>query len=200
MDHNVNINHQKRGRTVGCLLTLLLIAAIIGATMYYTCPQRDDHKEKLSQLVVNAVNQVVEQQLGHDNILLAKGMQMISNSFLGGVVTTALDPILTVDSYGVCSIGKINYDGKDNIVSLGLFGHVFTVNQDKVNAVAERYVNQFKEQAGSEIGSLLQQQVVEPVKESLKGVVGEILGELSGVLDDADDAPNADPMHESHHP
>lgn len=194
-------------RAPGCIFSLLIVA-IIGATMIYTCPQQEEHKEKLSHLVVNAVNQVIERQLGSDNVLLAKGMQMISNSFLGSVVDTAIDNMLTVDNYGVCSIGKINYDGKDNIVSIGLFGHVFTVNQDKVTDVAEHYVHQFQSQAQSQIGTQLQQQVVDPIKdqikqqvidpikESIKGAVGEILGELSGAIDGVNDKKDDDATEE----
>ena len=190
--------HKGHGKTLGCLFALLFVA-IIGATMFFTCPQHDDHKEKLSHLVVNAVNQVIERQLGSDNMLLAKGMQMISNSLLGDIVDTAIDSMLTVDNYGVCSIGKINYDGKDNIVSIGLFGHVFTVNQDKVTDVVEHYVRQLQSQAQNQIGNQLQQQVVDPIKdqikqqvidpikESIKGAVGDILNELSGAIDGADD-------------
>ena len=37
-----------------------------------------------------------------------------------------------VDDYVVCSVGKYSYDGKDQVVSVGAFGHVFTIPKEKL--------------------------------------------------------------------
>ena len=122
----------------GCLFAILFIA-IVTATMYLTCPDAAAHKEKLSHVVVGAVNDVIDRKLGPDNALIAKGIQMIGNSFVEKVADTAVNSLLTVDNYGVCSIGKISYGGEERLVSLGIFGNIITVDQSTVADAVEQY-------------------------------------------------------------
>ena len=188
---------------IGCLLALIVLALIAG-TMVLTCPKYEDHHSKITKLASTAVTQVVARQLGLDNAFVTTGLRMLSGSIVEQVVDVTVDNLLTVDNYVVCSVGKMNFNGEDKVVSVGLFGHVFTVNQETVTDAAEQQYKKVEAQTIDKIGSQVQQNVVDPVKdhikkqvldplkESLKDAMGDIIGDLGDIItgndDDSDDS------------
>ena len=98
------------------------------------------HKEVLSTVITTTVNNAVND---NDNLtgntFIDNAFKTVSNAFAGKVIETAVDNLVTVDNYVVCSLGKVHYEGKDHIVSLGVFGHIFTVDEDDLREAAEQY-------------------------------------------------------------
>ena len=118
------------------------------------------------------------------NELIDNAFRSISNAFAGKVVEAAVDNLVTVDNYVVCSLGKVNYNGKDYVVSLGLLGHIFTVDEDDLQKAAEQYYKKseinVKEQIRQKAQKMLQENVVDPATTAIEGVLG---GALDGLLD-----------------
>ena len=89
-----------------------------------------------------------------------------------------------MDNYVVCSLGKVNYNGKDYVVSLGLLGHIFTVDEDDLQKAAEQYYKKseinVKEQIRQKAQKMLRENVVDPATTAIEGVLG---GALDGLLD-----------------
>ena len=130
----------KKKSHTGCLIGILITIIALVAVMIVTCPKTEQHKEVLSTVITATVNDAVHD---NDNItgnnFIDNAFRTISNAFAGKVIETAVDNLVTVDNYIVCSLGKVHYDGKDHIVSLGIFGHIFTVDEDDLQEAAEQY-------------------------------------------------------------
>jgi len=105
----------KKKSHTGCLIGILLTLVALVAVMIVTCPKTEQHKEVLSTVITTTVNDAVND---NDNItgntFIDNAFRTVSNAFAGKVIETAVDNLVTVDNYVVCSLGKVHYDGKDN--------------------------------------------------------------------------------------
>lgn len=102
------------------LLTLLVIVALFGAAVI-SCPDKAAHEEALQNLVKSTVTASLATE---DD---AEGLIPLMSYIAGGLSSLAFQGILYVDNYFVCSVGSINYDGNKEVVTFGVFNHVFTV-------------------------------------------------------------------------
>lgn len=87
-----------------------------------TCPDKKDHTDALYESVTEIIGQEVP---GVDVSLL--------NSIPGmdGVLQFVGHNLVDVDDYFIFSLGKMDLGGEEQVVSLGICGHVFTFN-DKI--------------------------------------------------------------------
>ena len=176
----------KKKSHTGCLIGILLTLVALVAVMIVTCPKTEQHKEVLSTVITTTVNDAVND---NDNItgntFIDNAFKTVSNAFAGKVIETAVDNLVTVDNYVVCSLGKVHYDGKDHIVSLGIFGHIFTVDEDDLQEAAERYYKKeeinMKEQLKKKAQKMLQENIIAPAASAIEGLLGSA---MDGLLDE----------------
>ncbi len=122
----------------GCTpwLTAALILAILFATMVFTCPDRRAHEAAIQEVTKAWMDGKVEENMG--NItgmggvfgdLINKAIKELTGFGTDKVISNYLD----VKNYVVCSVGRMSVgDAQDKMVSLGLFGHVFTFDKDDI--------------------------------------------------------------------
>ena len=176
----------KKKSHTGCLIGILLTLVILVAVMIITCPKTEQHKEVLSTVITTTVNDAVND---NDNLtgntFIDNAFKTVSNAFAGKVIETAVDNLVTVDNYVVCSLGKVHYDGKDHIVSLGVFGHIFTVDEDDLREAAELYYKKeeinMKEQLKKKAQKMLQENIIAPATSAIEGLLGSA---MDGLLDE----------------
>lgn len=176
----------KKKSHTGCLIGILLTLVALVAVMIVTCPKTEQHKEVLSTVITTTVNDAVND---NDNLtgntFIDNAFKTVSNAFAGKVIETAVDNLVTVDNYVVCSLGKVHYDGKDHIVSLGIFGHIFTVDEDDLQEAAERYYKKeeinLKEQLRKKAQKMLQENIIAPAASAIEGLLGSA---MDGLLDE----------------
>jgi len=176
----------KKKSHTGCLIGILLTLVVLVAVMVVTCPKTEQHKEVLSTVITTTVNNAVND---NDNLtgntFIDNAFKTVSNAFAGKVIETAVDNLVTVDNYVVCSLGKIHYDGKDHIVSLGVFGHIFTVDEDDLQEAAEQYYKKeeinMKEQLKKKAQKMLQENIIAPATSAIEGLLGSA---MDGLLDE----------------
>lgn len=176
----------KKKSHTGCLIGILLTLVILVAVMIVTCPKTEQHKEVLSTVITTTVNNAVND---NDNLtgntFIDNAFKTVSNAFAGKVIETAVDNLVTVDNYVVCSLGKVHYDGKDHIVSLGVFGHIFTVDEDDLQEAAEQYYKKkeinMKEQLKKKAQKMLQENIIAPATSAIEGLLGSA---MDGLLDE----------------
>ena len=176
----------KKKSHTGCLIGILLTLVILVAVMVVTCPKTEQHKEVLSTVITTTVNNAVND---NDNLtgntFIDNAFKTISNAFAGKVIETAVDNLVTVDNYVVCSLGKVHYEGKDHIVSLGVFGHIFTVDEDDLREAAEQYYKKeeinMKEQLKKKAQKMLQENIIAPATSAIEGLLGSA---MNGLLDE----------------
>ena len=176
----------KKKSHTGCLIGILLTLVVLVAVMVVTCPKTEQHKEVLSTVITTTVNNAVND---NDNLtgntFIDNAFKTVSNAFAGKVIETAVDNLVTVDNYVVCSLGKVHYDGKDHIVSLGIFGHIFTVDEDDLQEAAEQYYKKeeinMKEQLKKKAQKMLQENIIAPATSAIEGLLGSA---MDGLLDE----------------
>ena len=176
----------KKKSHTGCLIGILLTLVVLVAVMVVTCPKTEQHKEVLSTVITTTVNDAVND---NDNLtgntFIDNAFKTVSNAFAGKVIEAAVDNLVTVDNYVVCSLGKVHYDGKDHIVSLGVFGHIFTVDEDDLREAAEQYYKKeeinMKEQLKKKAQKMLQENIIAPATSAIEGLLGSA---MNGLLDE----------------
>jgi len=111
------------------LYVALGIMAAIVALLVATCPSRQSH----SEAVKDVLREAVEQQKGVEH----NEWTVVRAFFASTLVNAAVDNMLEVDNYGVCSIGRAHVGGKTKTLSFGILGHVFTFSVDDIAKIED---------------------------------------------------------------
>ena len=178
-------NSPKKNHT-GCLLGILIALIALVAVLIITCPKPEQHKDALSGVITKTVNDAVNDSTNTTgDEFIDNAFRSISNAFAGKVIKTAVDNLVTVDNHIIYSTGKVNYGGKDHIVSLGLLGHIFTVDVDDLQEAAKQYYKQsevkVEDQIKRKAQKIIQDNVVKPAASAIENMLGSA---LDGLLDD----------------
>ena len=109
------------------IITLLIIIGL-GAVAVVSCPDRQDHKDAIMEVINGAINDELQGSDAGEQALSA-----LVGSIGSSVAGYLIDNRLTVKNYFVFSVGELNdIDGVDQKVSVGVFGHVFTGNKEQL--------------------------------------------------------------------
>ena len=120
---------KKRSGCTGWLIAILIIA-ILFATMVFTCPDRQAHEEAIQEVTKEWVGDKVEQNIGGEGII-GKIINKMIKDLTGLGTDKAISNFLDVKNYVVCSVGRMHIgDSEEKMVSLGVFGHVFTFGKE----------------------------------------------------------------------
>ena len=124
-------------------LLVVVIVLLVAVLMTMTVPDKQDHKEAMMKAINEFVEEEAEQRLG-DNVLakLSKGVVVKT-------IETVLNSKLKVDNYYLFNTTHVRLKGEDQILSLGMFGHVFTFDKKMLREKLEEAMNA-KEEADSE--------------------------------------------------
>lgn len=171
---------------MGCLLGILITLVAFAIVLILTCPKPEQHKEVLSGVITNTVNDAVNDTTNTTgNALIDNAFRSISNAFAGNVIRSAVDHLVTVDNHIIYSTGKVNYAGQDHIVSLGLLGHIFTVDEDDLQEAARQYYKNsevnLKDQIRQKAQKMIQDKIVKPATSTIEDMVD---GAIGGLLDE----------------
>lgn len=122
-------------KRLGCLSMFLLAVALVAIV---TCPGKDKHVDKIASTVSNVVDDETR-GLGKFAISLIDGLTGKD------IVKHSVGEIIRVDNYSLLSIGKMEWQGKEHITSVGIFGMVFTMPEemmkDKLRKAIEKLEN-----------------------------------------------------------
>lgn len=112
---------------------LILLAVLVALTL--TCPKRDAHLEAFTQEMKTAMANETGKVLGQNATPLAS----LATNFASNLL---VDNLLTVSNYGIVSVGRLQWNGEEYPVSVGLLGHVFTVNHEQIEQKVEQAVRE----------------------------------------------------------
>ncbi|TXJ63023.1 DUF4359 domain-containing protein [Prevotella brunnea] len=191
---------KNRKSSHGCLLGFFIGFIALMTLLVLTCPTTQDHKDALSDVVSSTVSDAAQAtDSSPEDEWLEKAFHTISDAFMGKVISAAIDNLVTVDNYFVCSVGKVNYDNKEHIVSFGILKHIFTIDKKDLREAADKYYktaeSKMKEDLQKKAEQVLKDSVIDPAANTIKGMLGsaidDILGEL-GVSQGGDAADETD--------
>ena len=103
----------------------LLVLLCIAIAMVITCPEKNAHKTKVSEKLSEIFDKELKSDIKNDDDLLGA---TIGSAIGSKLINVLVDQNLEVESYYVCSIGKMTSDGQTIPVSIGVFNHVFLLN------------------------------------------------------------------------
>lgn len=101
----------------------MVIIAIVVVVLLVTCPKKQAHLDAIDNVYTEAAADSQE----NGNLISTIG------SYLGGKIAgTAIKQMLVVDDYFVCSVGTINTKDGKKPLSIGVLGHVFVLDKEKM--------------------------------------------------------------------
>jgi hypothetical protein len=122
---------------------LIIIVLLVAVLMVLTVPDKAKHKEAMMEAINEYVEEEAVDKLG-DNVLARLGKGVIVKT-----VETALNSKLKIENYYLFNKTYVRLDGEDQMLSLGMFGHVFTFDKEMIREKLEEAMNA-KEEAKSE--------------------------------------------------
>lgn len=112
------------------LIGIVLFVALL-AFLYKTCPLKEAHAEALSEVIPELINERLT-DIGLGQLLDENGEPNAALQELAGAV-------VDVDDYILFSIGRENFTENEHVVSFGIAGHVFTVNDEVFQKTSELF-------------------------------------------------------------
>lgn len=122
-----------------CVFIVLLLAVL----MIQTRPDKAQHKEAMMKAIEEYVDEEAKDRLG-DNVLAKLGKGVVVKT-----VETALNSKLKEKNYYLFNTTFVRLQGEDNVLSLGLFGFVYTFDKEMIREKLEESLQQ-KEEAKTE--------------------------------------------------
>ncbi|MBR2775921.1 MAG: hypothetical protein IKD75_02230 [Prevotella sp.] len=106
------------------ILFLIVFLAAVAIALVATCPDREAHLEAIQSVVSAVINsEIIEQKMDDD-------VASIGSMLAGSAIKTYLNSSLIIRDRTFYNVGVINYDGEMRMVSVGIFNHVFTIDED----------------------------------------------------------------------
>ena len=127
----------KKRKTWPWIFVLLLLVV-----MFATCPKEADHQEAFATAFGNNIENInipLIKNFGEPIKKLVKSATG-SNGLINSIAKLlGIDLSIDVTNYGIVSLGRLP-NGK--IVSVGAFGHVFTMSDDTFRKSIEEWLNE----------------------------------------------------------
>jgi outer membrane biosynthesis protein TonB len=112
-------------------LIIVLIFLMIAILMTLTRPDKEQHKEAMLKAIEEYVDEEAKNRLG-DNVLAKIGRDVVVKT-----AETALNSKLRENNYYLFNTTFVHLQGKDNTLSVGLFGMVLTFDKEMIREKLE---------------------------------------------------------------
>ena len=112
-------------------LIIVLIVLLIAVLMVETRPDKEKHKEAMMKAIDEYVDEEAKDRLG-DNVLAKIGHGVVVKT-----AETVLNSKLKENNYYLFNTTSVHFKGQDNILSLGLFGYVYTFDKEMIHEKLE---------------------------------------------------------------
>ena len=124
-------------------LLIVVILLLVAVLMTLTVPDKQAHKEAMMKAVDEYVSEEAESRFG-DNVLTNIGKNVAVKT-----IELAMNSKLEVHNYLLWNTTSVHLKDKDQLLSVGLFGHVFTFDKEMLREKLEESLKA-KEEAASE--------------------------------------------------
>jgi hypothetical protein len=124
-------------------LLIVVIILLVAVLMKMTVPDKQAHKDAMMEAVNEYVEEKAVAKYG-DNMLTKLGRNVVIKT-----VEVALNSKLKVHDYLLFNTTYVRMDGEETLLSVGMFGHVFTFDKEMLEEKLEEAMDA-KEEAASE--------------------------------------------------
>lgn len=125
-------------------LLALVAVLLVALLMTQTVPDKQAHKEAMMKAITEFVDAEAEDRGFGDNLLTNIGKGVVVKT-----AEVALNTKLHVNNYYLFNTTSVHLKGKDQVLSLGLFGHVFTFDKEMLHEKLQEAL-EAKEEAQAE--------------------------------------------------
>ena len=108
------------------------INAVVAVALMATTPDKQQHQETIKSVFVSAVNA----ELRENHIDGAVGSIATAAAITG--IDAFLSHSLIIRDHRFYNIGVIDYEGEFQMVSVGAFNHVWTLNEDQARQIIKK--------------------------------------------------------------
>ena len=119
------------------IIVALLLMAVL---MVLTRPEKAAHKKAMMSAVREFVEEEADNRNLGDNVLTDLGKGIVNKT-----VETALNSKLEMNDYYLFNTTHVRLKGEDQLLSVGLFGHVFTFDKKMLREKLEESLNAKRE-------------------------------------------------------
>lgn len=124
-DYYFDKKHRGSRKKTGWIIALIAVVVIIVLALL-TCPDKSKHSEALKDKLSSVI---AGQTISKDT----DDMTVLEVSLINALVGRVLDNLITVDDFGLFSVGRLTIkESENNIVSIGAFGHIFSKSKDQM--------------------------------------------------------------------
>lgn len=116
-------------------LIFLGVIAIFAVALMATTPDRQQHADTIKSVMAGAVNA----ELRENNI--DGPLASIASVAATTAVNTYLNTSFVVRDHRFYSLGFIDYNNEFQLVSVGVFNHVYTLNEDQAREMIKKKLN-----------------------------------------------------------
>ena len=116
------------------IVSIVAVVAVL-VVMALTCPDEEAHQARVKREVKTAVSNEMEKVLG-------KNISFYASIATNLATNLAVDNMVRVSNYGLVSVGTLDWGDETHLVSVGVFGHVFSVGHEFLEEKIEEYVRQ----------------------------------------------------------
>ena len=113
-------------------LIFIGIIAVVAIALMATTPDKQQHQEAIKSVFVSAVNA----ELRENHIDGAVGSIATAAAITG--IDAFLNHSLIIRDHRFFNIGVIDYEGEFQMISVGAFNHVWTLNEDQVRQIIKK--------------------------------------------------------------
>ena len=106
----------------------IIIIVVLGLVMFVTCPKKNDHRDAICL----AINKAVDEKFGESSLSLSGLLNYGGKFAIKKAAQLFVESTVEVDNYGLLSIGRYVFNGNNNVISVGMFNHVFTMSKDDI--------------------------------------------------------------------
>ncbi len=116
-------------------LLSIIIVLLIAIVMILTTPDKKAHRAAMMEAIQEYVEEEAESRLGK-NILADVSSVLANNS-----IKALLNYKLKLHDYYLFTTTSMRLDGKDQLMSVGLLGHVFTFDKEMLKEKLQKAEN-----------------------------------------------------------
>ena len=114
---------------------LVVLVVLVGFFMLATCPKDNDHKEAICL----SINKAVDEKFGDSSLSISGLINYGSKLAIKNAARLFIDSNVEVQNYGLLSIGRYTFNGRNKVISVGMFNHVFTISKNDILEEVQKY-------------------------------------------------------------
>ncbi len=119
------------------LVLFLIIIASVAVGLILTTPNRQQHVDPIKQILMNTVNA----ELRYMHIDGPYGS--IASVAASVAIDSFLNTSLIIRDNTFYSLGFVDYNGQFQLTSFGIWGHVYTLNEDQARQIVKNKLGDF---------------------------------------------------------